>query len=293
MTVKDGLIALFVIVAWGINFLFMKLPLMEISPILLGFLRFVFLLFPVILFVKVPKCDYRWLIFYGLAISFGQFSLMFLAIHQGMPTSLAALVHQAQVFFTVILASVFFKEKIRVWHVIAMTMAIMGLALIGVGQYQGVMPMIGVWLVLASAFSWAVGNLIVKKLGNVKPLPLVIWGNVSTLIAFGAMSVVMYGIGGVAEQIGSLTWQGWIGVLYLAYVAGLLGYSSWGYLLSRYPTSQIAPLTLIVPVLALFVGFSLLKETLNAWHWIGAVVIMTALVVQVFGGRILKKLGKS
>lgn len=289
MNKKDSFIACFVILAWGINFLFMKVALADVSPVILGFLRFVFLLFPAIFFFKLPKCDYRWLAVYGLSISFGQFSLMFLAIHQGMPTSLAAILHQAQAFFTVLLATLFFGEKIRSWQLLGMIMATLGLCLIGVGQYQGVMPLLGVWIVLASSFSWAVGNLLVKKLDGVPPLTLVIWGNASTLLAFALLSFVMYGVGGVAGQIANLTWQGWAGVLYLAYVAGLLGYSGWGYLLSRYPAGQITPLALLVPVVALLVGFGILKETLTLWHWLGAMVMMAALMVHIFGGRRVKR----
>ncbi|MFB6349565.1 EamA family transporter [Moraxella sp. ZJ142] len=289
MKTKDWLIIAGVIFAWGINFLFIKTALADVSPMVLGALRFALLLVPAIFFIKLPKCDWRWLALYGLAISFGQFSLMFLAIWQGMPTGLAALLHQSQMFFTVVLTSVCFGERMRAWHIVGMMMAMASLGLIGVGQYQGVLPMMGVWLMLAAGLSWAVGNLIVKKLDNIPPLSLVIWGNVSTLMAFIVVSLILYGIDGVADQIGNLSGQGWLSVLYLVYVAGLLGYSGWGYLLARHPASQITPFALLIPVIALFVGFGILGEKLNAWHQLGAITLMLALVVQVFGGRLFNK----
>ncbi|UZA03668.1 hypothetical protein LP092_02570 [Moraxella bovis] len=61
-------------------------------------------------------------------------------------------------------------------------MAGVGLGLIGVGQYQGGFSLIGMFPVLGVAFSWAIGNVIVKKkIGQVNPLSLVIWGNSSPL----------------------------------------------------------------------------------------------------------------
>ncbi|UYZ81657.1 hypothetical protein [Moraxella bovis] len=42
-------------------------------------------------------------------------------------------------------------------------MAGVGLGLIGVGQYQGGFSLIGMFPVLGVAFSWAIGNVIVKK----------------------------------------------------------------------------------------------------------------------------------
>lgn len=72
-------------------------------------------------------------------------------------------------------------------------------------------------------------------------------------------------------------------MLYLAYVASLLEYAGWDYLLSKHPASQVAPLALLVPVIALLVGFVFLSQKLNFWHWLGVIVVMLALMVHVFG----------
>ncbi|ANB91580.1 hypothetical protein MOVS_05825 [Moraxella ovis] len=285
MNARDWLIAVGVVFAWGINFMFMKFALMDISPMVLGLLRFAFLLFPVIFFFKRPDVPWRWLILYGLTISFGQFAFMFLALSMDVTTGLAALLHQSQVFMTVLLVAIMFKEAVLRYHLIAMIAAAVGLALIGVGQYQGNSPLVGLWVVLAASFSWAVGNIVVKKLGAVNPLSLVVWGNISALGAFAVGSLWLYGIDGLSAQVQNLTWGGWASVLYLAYAASLLGYAGWGYLLSKHPASQVTPLVLLVPVIALLVGFVFLSEKLNFWHWLGVIVVMLALMVHVFGAR--------
>ncbi|MGP1516456.1 MAG: EamA family transporter [Ottowia sp.] len=77
---------------------------------------------------------------YGLSISFGQFALMFMAIAQGMPTGLAALLHQAQVFFTVLMAAWWLGEPVRRHQALGMGLAALGLGLIGAGQYRGRCP---------------------------------------------------------------------------------------------------------------------------------------------------------
>lgn len=286
----DWLIALGVIVAWGINFMFMKFALLDISPMVLGMLRFAFLIFPAMLFFTRPDAKWRWLILYGLAISFGQFAFMFLALSINVPTGLAALVHQSQVFFTVVLAALVFKESVRRHHAIAMLIAMMGLALIGVGQYQGGMALTELLIVMMGSFSWALGNIIVKKLSNVSPMSLVVWGNLSALAAFSIGSFWLYSTDGVMTQIGNLGGLGWISVLYLAYVASLLGYGGWGYLLSRYPASQVTPLALLVPVVALLTGVLLLSERLSVWHWAGIIIVMVGLLVHVFGVKKIRSL---
>ncbi|MDO4998520.1 MAG: EamA family transporter [Neisseria sp.] len=288
MKASDVAIAAAVIVIWGVNFWFMKIALADIQPMLLGALRFVFLLLPALFVLPRPNVAWWWLILYGLSISFGQFGLMFMALWQGMPTGLAALLHQGQVFFSVILAMICLREPVQRQHFIAMLIAMLGLLFIGVGQYHGVMPLLGLWLVLASALMWACGNMVVKKIGKVNPLSLVVWGNVVTLPAFALTAWWQYGTAGVAEQIAAMRWQTWAAVLYLAYVAGLLGYAGWGVLLSRYPAGKMTPLALLVPVIALLVAYFGLNEPLNAWHWAGVWTVMAALVLHVFGARLLR-----
>lgn len=182
MSKKDALLASVVIFLWGINFYFIKLSLNEISPMVLGFLRFVFLLLPAIFIIKKPAVQWHWLALYGLTMSFGQFALLFSAISVGMPTGLAALIHQAQAFFTVIIAFVFWREPLKANHLIAMSLAGVGLGLVGVGQYQGQLPMLGVVLMLFAALVWAVGNVLVKK--SAQSMPCLWWSGTMWLRCF-------------------------------------------------------------------------------------------------------------
>lgn len=69
MPLKDLLIALVVIIAWGVNFVVIKVGLDGLPPMLLGALRFALVAFPAILLVKRPKLPWRWLIAYGATIS--------------------------------------------------------------------------------------------------------------------------------------------------------------------------------------------------------------------------------
>lgn len=125
---------------------------------------------------------------------------MFLALSMDVPTGLSALLHQSQVFMTVLLVAIMFKEAALRHHLIAMIAAAVGLALIGVGQYQGNSPLVGLWVVLAASFCWAVGNIVVKKLGAVNPLS-VVWGNILALGAFAVGSLWLYGIDGLSAQV--------------------------------------------------------------------------------------------
>ncbi|WP_206222785.1 EamA family transporter [Neisseria yangbaofengii] len=80
-----------------------------------------------------------------------------------------------------------------------------------------------------------------------------------------------------------MSWRGWSGVLYLAYVGSFLGYTGWSWLLARDPAAKIMPLAFLIPVEALLVGFIVLDETLNHWHWLGITAVAAGLIVHLFG----------
>lgn len=285
MTLRDyGLLAA-VISIWGVNFWFMKLGLEELPPLVLGLCRFVCVLFPAIFFLKKPPVAWKWLILYGLTISFGQFSLMFLALSWNFPTGLAALILQAQAFLTVLFSAILWKEPVRAHHMLGMGTAACGLILIGVGQYQGNLPVAGVFPVLGAALSWACGNMIVKKIGSVDALSLVVWGSVSTFFAFAASAILFHGVDNIVHYVENLTWRGILGFTFLAYVASFVGYSAFGSLLARYPANKVSPFILLVPVLALIVGYLFLNEKLGVWHIFGIIAVMGGLLLHVFGGQ--------
>lgn len=76
MTRKDGLLALLVVVAWGLNFVVIKMGLHNMPPLMLAGLRFLLVAFPALLFVARPKIPLKLLLGYGLTISFGQFAFL-------------------------------------------------------------------------------------------------------------------------------------------------------------------------------------------------------------------------
>ncbi|EEH7120013.1 EamA family transporter [Salmonella enterica] len=77
-----------------------------------------------------------------------------------------------------------------------------------------------------------------------------------------------------------------LSLLYLAFVATILGYGIWGALLGRYETWRVAPLSLLVPVVGLASAAVLLGETLTGMRLAGAVLIMAGLYINVFGFRV-------
>lgn len=286
MLLKDKLAAFAVVFIWGINFYFMKVGISEISPMILGCLRYILVLLPALFFIRIPQVGWKWLLLYGLISNFSQFAFMFSAIATGMPTGLVALVVQSQAFFTVIIATFFLKENASWNQWLAIVIASFGLGLIALGQQHSHVPLIGLLLVLCSAFSWACGNIVVKRMGAVHPVGLVVWGNLLTPVWFLLLAIQNTGWKGVIADWNALTWKGFGAAAFLAYFATIVGYGLWIYLLTRYPAAKISPLSLWVPVISMIFAYLVLDEHLNSWQWLGSAVVMLGLMVHLLGQKI-------
>ncbi|QNH02803.1 EamA family transporter [Pseudomonas sediminis] len=286
MTPKDLLLALLVIVVWGLNFVVIKVGLHGMPPMLMGALRFMLAAFPAILFVRRPQVPLRWMLAYGMTISVGQFAFLFYAMYVGMPAGLASLVLQSQAFFTLFFAALFLGERLRGSNLFGLLVAASGLVLIGLQGGQA-MTLAGFALTIAAASMWALGNVVTRKLGKVNLVGLVVWGSLIPPLPFLALSLWLEGPELISQSLRSLSLDSLLVLAYLAFGATILGYGLWSRLLSRYPASQVAPFSLLVPVVGISSSALLLDERLGSLQMVGAALVMAGLLINVWGGRLL------
>ncbi|HDS1736568.1 MULTISPECIES: EamA family transporter [Pseudomonas] len=289
MPVKDLLIALVVIIVWGVNFVVIKVGLDGLPPMLLGALRFLLVAFPAVFLVKRPNLPWRWLIAYGATISLGQFAFLFQAMHSGMPPGLASLILQSQAFFTLGFAALFLGERLRPASLVGLLVAGGGLALIG-SENSSHVPLIALLLTLCGGAMWGMGNIITRRFGSVNLVALVVWGGLIPPLPFLALSWMLEGPERIAHALSHLGWSSVLALLFLAYAATMLGYTLWSTLLSRHPAGKVAPFSLLVPVVGLSSSAWLLDERLTALQGWGALLVMLGLLINVFGPRLGQRL---
>ncbi|WP_435930333.1 O-acetylserine/cysteine exporter [Dryocola sp. BD613] len=293
MTRKDGLLAMLVVVVWGLNFVVIKMGLHNMPPLLLAGLRFLLVAFPALLFVARPKIPFRLLAAYALTISFGQFAFLFSAIKFGMPAGLASLVLQAQAFFTIVLGVFVFQERLQTKQIAGIALAVIGVLILIEGSLGGEqVALLGFMLTLAAAFSWACGNIFNKKIMQLEARPpimsLVVWSALIPVIPFFIASLLMDGPALMLQSLVAIDLTTILSLVYLAFVATIIGYGIWGSLLGRYETWRVAPLSLLVPVVGMASAALLLDERLSATQLVGAALIMAGLYINVFGLRVRK-----
>lgn len=288
----DWVLALVVIVVWGVNFVVMKWGLQEVSPLLLCALRFAAASLPFLLFIRPPKnLPWRWLAAYGLVQGVGQFGFLFVGMQLGMPAGMSSVVLQTQAFISLLLAAAFMHERPRNWQWLGLCIATAGLITIGAAHGQGPaqMTLIGFLCTLGAATMWAVANLITRhaaSYGAYQPVPFLVWTSAFPIAPLLLLALWLEGgASHVWQQVQQMTWQGWGSVAYLAFVSTLLGYGLWTRLLQRYPTTTVAPLSLIVPVVGLLSAMALLSEFPSGQQWLGTLGVLLGMLVNQFGGR--------
>jgi O-acetylserine/cysteine efflux transporter len=284
MSPRDILLALVVIVAWGLNFIAIKWGVGVVPPLLLTALRYVCAAVPLVFFVKRPPVPLKLLIAYGVFAGALQFGMLYVAISIGMPAGLSSLLIQMQAFFTIGFAMLFLGETPGRYQVFGAAIALAGILVIASERLAGaaLLPLV---LTLAAAACWGFGNILTKRAGKIDMLAFIVWSSLVPPIPLFLVSLLIDGPAADLHALTHLTWGAVGTVLFMSYAATICGYGLWSWLLSRYPASTVAPFSLLVPVVGIGASLLLLGEPVDLLEGLGSLVIFLGLIVNVFGTR--------
>lgn len=281
---RDLALVLLVIVAWGSNFTAMKLVLDELPPLLFVGLRFAILV-PLIAFFPRPA-SWRAIIAVGLLVNMGQFGFLFSAMRADVTAGLASLILQSQAPLTILLAAIFFRERVTPIQITGVALACLGVAGFGLAG-GGNITLVGLGLVLCGALCWACGNLVFRRLPGVNMAALFIWSSLIPPLPMLALSITFEGPAPLST-IAAMSLSGWTGVVYVAIISTLIGYSLWGALLSRHPAAMVTPFALGIPVVGLLTAWIVLGETVGPWEALSGAVILAGITLAVLGHKLLR-----
>ncbi|MHA6632000.1 EamA family transporter [Pseudonocardia sichuanensis] len=277
MTTRDRLLACFVALLWGANFLAIHVGLEHFPPLFMAALRFAVIAVPTVLLVPRPQVRLRWLLGFGIGFGTVQFVFLFIAMDIGMPTGLASLVLQASAPFTVLLGALLLRERLAPRQGMGIAIAVVGLAAIAVSRAQ-VAAVLPVLLTLLGALGWAFGNLASRLAAAPNPLHLTLWMSVVPPVPLLLMSWVWEGPAAGWDALrAAVTPEGLPGVAaigYTAVLATVVGSGIWVWLMRRYPAGVVAPYSLLVPVVGIALAAGVLGERPSAVELVAAAVIV-------------------
>ena len=278
VTLRDSALAMLVATIWGFNFVVIDWGMDGVPPLLFAAIRFVVVIFPAILFLPRPDAPWRVVAGVGAFMSLGQFGFLYVSMSAGMPPGLAALVLQAQVIFTILVAAGVLREMPTPAQAGGALVGTVGLAIVAVGR-GGHVPRLALALCVLAALSWGIGNVISRGSGIRGGLSLTVWSAVVVPVPLLALSLAVDGPGTVAAAVTGLSWQAMVSTLYTAGLSSLVGYGIFNGLLSRYPSSAVVPWVLLAPVIAMVSAWALLGQRPNVAEAVGGGVLIVGVVV--------------
>lgn len=285
MAVPHILLALITVFLWGFNFVVIKVGVMDMPPLFLTALRYLFAAVPLIFFLPRPKVPWKHMVLYGMVMGCAQFGLLYTAIKWGLPAGLASLVMQSQAFFTMALAVMLLGEIPLKSHIAGAVVAFSGLAVIGLERLN-ISAMVPLLMCVGAAFSWAIGNIVNRKVGRVNAISFVAWTSLVPVLPLVALSLVLEGPQAISAGLATANVMTALVVVYMAYGATIVGAGIWSFLLLRYPAGTVAPFSLLVPIVGFIGAYFTFGEEITPLEIIGSALVVVGLALNVFGRRI-------
>ncbi|HUQ41615.1 MAG TPA: EamA family transporter [Candidatus Limnocylindrales bacterium] len=195
------------------------------------------------------------------------------------PSGIAAVLYATVPLSTAFIAAALRVERLRTRNVIAAVVAIAGVATIFAGEMRLDVPFEGLIAVFLAATSASIANVFLKR----APQPSVFSTNAvgaicGAVICFAA-SVVL----GEERAIPS-TFASWWPVIYLTLAGSLGAYVLWTWLVGHWSVTNASYVGVVVPVIAVILGAIALQETRSPETYLGALIVVAAVVVALRGG---------
>lgn len=284
MPIQHIILAILVAAVWGFNFVIIEVGVHHISPLLLCTIRFLLTAFPAVFFFRRPATSWTMLISFGLTMFALQFGFLFAGMHMGVSAGLSALIVQTQVFFTILLAILFLNEKPTKTQIVGIILAFSGIILVGI-ELKAEVSILGFVFLILAGWAWSIGNLIAKKIGSVNAFALVVWGNFIAFFPMLLASCILEGKNSMFISLSHMNALTGLAIFYLVYFSTFFGYGTWNWLVKHYPIASVTPYGLLVPILGFMSSALVFGEALTWWKLLAGCLVVSGLVINVFGNR--------
>jgi O-acetylserine/cysteine efflux transporter len=272
-------VALLVLVAavWGFNFIVIRWGLDALPPLLFSALRFIICAIPAFV-VPRPRLPLSTLVALGFVLGAAVLGFLFVGIALGVDPWLASILMQTHVLGTIVLAHLLLGERQTAARWSSVALGLLGMTLLATQSvHSGTTA--GFACILAGAMSWAVANLIFRRLPPEPMLPVMVWISLVPPVPLLALSWWLEDPFAVVSQLPLGSVRPILAILYTSVLSTLFGYGAWGFLLQRHAVSQVTPFALLVPVFGLLFSALFLDARLAPVQWAAAGLVMAALAI--------------
>jgi drug/metabolite transporter (DMT)-like permease len=274
--------ATFAVVVWGASFVATKVALRDISPVSIVWLRFA-IGFMILGFAVLARNQFSLPTWHDLAY-FALLGFIGITFHQwlqstGLVTAQAITtgwIVASTPIFMALLGWLMLREQLQTRQVLGILLAAFGVLLvISKGDFssffKGGSVSSGDFLIMLSAPNWAIFSILSRRMLQEHPATRMMF----YVMGFGWLfTSILFFTGQELSHFSRLTWNGWLGVLFLGVFCSGLAYIFWYEALKVLPASQTGSFLYIEPIVTVVVANILLSEPLIGTVLVGGLIIL-------------------
>lgn len=195
-------------------------------------------------------------------------------------SGLASLISTLSPFFVLVLNLSLGNEKLSIKTASGILLGMTGIFLIYQNNLIELLNpdyRIGILAIILAVFAWAIGTIITKR-GQRKPANMLM--SICTQMLFAALILhfIQY------QTASNFTTKNWSyrsisAVFYLAVFGSVVAYIAYNYLMTQWSSTKVAVLSYINVVVALFLGWLILNETISMRIIIATLLIICGVIV--------------
>jgi len=278
------LLIIIAVIFWGSSFIATKVALKELSPETIISLRLiiasVFLFITAIVYKKDFSINLKshGVIFLLALIAVFHLMIQVTGLKYTTASNTGWIIGTAPIFM-VILAAIFFSEKIGMLKISGIIIAMFGLLLlIGKGNIANVdlIKNKGDLLVLASAFTWGVYSMVNKKISlSYSPLMTILY-----LFLMMAIIIIPFNLNAASvNSVVNLSLNGWISILFLGLFCSGIAYVIWAYSLRDLESAKVGTFLYFEPLVTVVTAWLLLSESITALMILSGIIITLGVIL--------------
>ncbi|WP_322907018.1 DMT family transporter [Paenibacillus campi] len=277
MRIKDTVMLLMLAALWGASFLFMRVAVPVLGPIVLIDLRVLIAAIALLLYAGLlrqrPRLRHRWRAYLLLGACNAAIPFCLIAAAElSMTASLAAILNSMTPLFAAIIASIWLKEKLTLQKALGLLLGIAGVTVLMSWNMQHEAANANhwgaVWMSLGAALFYGIGGIYsAQAFREEQPLNLAIGQQLAA-----ALLLLPFALFHLPTALPNAAVIG--SVLALAVLSTALGYLLYFRLILNVGAVRTVSVTFLVPIFGIVWGWMFLSEALSVGMLLGLSIIL-------------------
>ena len=274
-----------IVFIWSASFIFIRIALEEIPPVTLALTRFA-IAAPILIIPTIYARSSRKAMRIGLSRDFVQFSALaltgvtllyvfqFYAL-QLMSATEGSILINLHAIFAMLLSAMFLKESLTRRKMVGVFLAFAGVIVITMGGAStaslSLFEPVGVLLMVAAAFCWAVYSILGKKVLQGYSSAVA----TSCIFLLGTLYLIPFAlVEGRTNLVLNSSWMTWLSIVYLAIPSSVIAYMLWNRAIREIDITKVLVAMYAIPIPTAILSYLFLGEMMTYFLVLGGALVI-------------------